>query len=171
MFDASRARGGLPVLLSRCIDYPAAPAPTRFCSAGADPGFHGGFRPAWVRSSSELNQEAGRAVTNSRDLLLETGRVHPAVGSGLYGTDQSTQLLGERDHALLYRVARWSSRGRGGSWRSCRAFHALTFRLPSQGRPPLRDAQIVPPDARSACVRQVERSRLGVLWGPVPFRR
>jgi hypothetical protein len=60
------------------------------------------------RGLSELPQETGRAVPNSRDLLLKRRPIHPPVGLGLYGADQSTQLLGERNETLLYRVGGWS---------------------------------------------------------------
>ena len=88
MFDAAGARGGLPVLFPRRIDFPAASA---LC------GFHGRFTLTRLGAGSKLAEKTGRAVTNARDLLLERRPIHPSVGLGLYSADQSTQLLGERN--------------------------------------------------------------------------
>src|SRR5438309_2082141 len=98
MFDAAAARGGFPVLLPRRIDFPAAPTRSRFCRPrhtrrpcgfGASSVLHSPLASR-LAFGSELIQETGRAVTNSCNLLLEPGRIHPAVGLGLDGADQST---------------------------------------------------------------------------------
>ena len=113
MFHAAGGRGGLPVLLSRGIDLPAASAPGGFRRSCRGRRFFRfrrlrplrcRGRPAASRGISQLLQETGCPVTNSADLLLESRHIHPPVGLRLYRADQSTQLLGERDYALLDRV-------------------------------------------------------------------
>jgi hypothetical protein len=77
MFDAA-ARGGLPVLFPRRIDFPAASA---LC------GFHGRFTSTRLGAGSKLAEKTSRAIANARDLFSESGHVHPPIGLGLYGAD------------------------------------------------------------------------------------
>ena len=104
MLDAAGTRGGLPVLLPGGVDFPAASARGWFRGFLRRRSDRRRGRPAASRGISQLLQETGCPVTNSADLLLEGRHIHPPVGLRLYGADQSTQLLGERDYALLDRV-------------------------------------------------------------------
>ena len=107
MLDAAGTRGGLPVLLPGGVDFPAASARGWFRGFLRRRSDRRRGRPAASRSLSELSQKTGRPVTNSSDLFLERRHIHPPVGLRLYGADPSTQLLGQRDYALLDRVG-WS---------------------------------------------------------------
>jgi len=59
------------------------------------------------RPAPDVIQQVRRPISDSRELLIESPAVQPAVGPGLHGADDSPELLCERDEALLHRVRGW----------------------------------------------------------------
>lgn len=57
--------------------------------------------------ASQLSQYPRCAIANAHELVVQRRQVHPAVGPGLYGADQSSQLLRKGDDAFFDRVGGW----------------------------------------------------------------
>jgi hypothetical protein len=170
MFDAAGARGGFPVLLPRRIDFPLRP-PVPVA---------GFFGPLVPLDAAALPRAA--ACPSCRKRLAAPSRIRVTCscspGPSIHPSALACTVPASRPNCSANATRRCSIASADGvpevPGGFCvavgRSMHSpFDFRHVNGRRHATH--RLYRPTAKSRCVRRVERSRLGVPWGPVPSRR